>query len=70
MKGRRGYCFVALAATLATVALNSGAVAALRVSPAEIQIDGPEASQQLLVTEVGPSGAELDVTRQVSLELS
>ncbi|MEX2286360.1 MAG: DUF1549 and DUF1553 domain-containing protein, partial [Planctomycetaceae bacterium] len=29
-----------------------------------------EASQQLLVTEVGPSGAELDVTRQVSLELA
>ncbi len=53
---------------IALFGLSQTAVAELRVSPATIQLDRPEAAQQLLITEID-AARRLDVTRAVTFEV-
>lgn len=49
---------------------GSELVAAIRVSPAAVVLDRPEASQQLLVTETLPDGRNRDATRAATYQVS
>ena len=53
---------------LVRLSLSESAFAELRVSPATIQLDRPEAAQQLLITEID-AARRLDVTRAVTFEV-
>lgn len=48
---------------------SASLAAELRISPTSVVFDRPEASQQLLVTEVSPAGRVRDLTRDSTIEI-
>ncbi|HLN33604.1 MAG TPA: Ig-like domain-containing protein [Gemmataceae bacterium] len=65
----QGVWFTAVA-TLATLSLPAPAWADLRVSPPTVILDGPEATQQLLVRISDPKSGQVDLTRRVRYEVA
>ena len=57
---------MAVACVWATAA---AARAAIRVSPAAVELHGPDALEQIIVWDRGPDGRSVDVTREVQLEV-
>jgi len=60
----------AVIAVLLTLCVSTSAWGAITVSPGAVDLDSPEASQQLLVSAPEPGGRVLDVTRQVAYEVA
>ena len=60
----------AVLAALTTLGLAPSAFADLRVSPQAVILDGPEATQQLLVSTINPKNDPVDLTRRVRYELA
>jgi hypothetical protein len=56
---------VASAWGCAATGVASGAI---RISPAAIEVHGPDAQAQIIVWDTGPDGRSIDVTRQAKLE--
>ena len=54
---------------IAGLAATSPVTAELRVTPDRVDLDRPEATQQLLVTGTSPDGRAIDLTRAVEFEM-
>ena len=70
MCGRQRLCLAVVMSAAALGLLPLSATAALRVSPAAIHLDSPEASQQVLVSADQPDGLTVDLTRKVTYEVA